>query len=327
MENNSIRISFILPFYGVEHYIGRCLDSIYEQDIPETEYEVICVNDCSPDNSEAIVRQYAQKHANLHLLYHEKNLRLGAARNTGLRQAKGKYVWFIDTDDFIASNCIREILSICESNELQILHFGIQDHHGEIIRSLIKTDVISGPEEELISNRQLCIEITYPWNRVYNREFLIQNNIWFNDLPGGDVVHTISAVNCCSRIKNVNKYYYFYRTNNYTSATKTLTTAKKIFDRNFYLAWELDKLTPSMDEKWRHLIAECGPWRVNTSIKSILKLSYSEQKEFYKLLYANREIYDFAMRVASRRVKFFCMHPHFTEVISLVYKILYKVFR
>ena len=96
-----IRLSFILPFYGVENYIGSCLDSIYRQDIPEDQYEVICINDCSPDNSEQIVMQYAKKHTNLKLIKHEVNKKLGAARNTGLKAALGKYVWFIDTDEFL----------------------------------------------------------------------------------------------------------------------------------------------------------------------------------------------------------------------------------
>ena len=100
MEKSVIRMSFILPFYGVERYIGKCLDSIYHQDIPEDQYEVICINDCSPDNSEQIVLQYAQEHTNLKLIKHDVNKKLGAARNTGLRAAQGNYVWFIDTDDF-----------------------------------------------------------------------------------------------------------------------------------------------------------------------------------------------------------------------------------
>ena len=108
MEETKIKISFILPFYGVERYIGKCLESIYQQDIPEDQYEVICINDCSPDDSEKVVLQYAEKHANLQLIKHDVNKKLGAARNTGLKAARGKYVWFIDTDDYIKENCAYE---------------------------------------------------------------------------------------------------------------------------------------------------------------------------------------------------------------------------
>ena len=66
-----IRLSIIIPFYNVEKYIAECLDSVYNQDIPEEEYEVICVNDASPDNSRDIVLEYQKKHSNLILVEHE----------------------------------------------------------------------------------------------------------------------------------------------------------------------------------------------------------------------------------------------------------------
>ena len=87
-----IHISFILPVYGVEKYISECLDSIYSQDMPESDYEVICVDDCSPDRSNEIIRQYQQKHNNLILIEHKINKMSGGARNTGIRNAKGEYV-------------------------------------------------------------------------------------------------------------------------------------------------------------------------------------------------------------------------------------------
>ena len=93
-----MKLSIIIPFYKVERYIAECLDSVFAQDIPESEYEVICVNDCSPDGSRAIVLEYQKKHKNLVIIEHEKNMMLGAARNTGLRAAKGDFVWFIDSE-------------------------------------------------------------------------------------------------------------------------------------------------------------------------------------------------------------------------------------
>jgi glycosyltransferase involved in cell wall biosynthesis len=105
------KLSIIIPFFNVEKYIAECLESVYNQDIPEEEYEVICVNDCSPDHSRDIVLQYQQKHPNLILIEHEENKMLGAARNTGLRAARGEYVWFIDSDDYIEKNILGKLLS------------------------------------------------------------------------------------------------------------------------------------------------------------------------------------------------------------------------
>ena len=99
-----IRLSFIVPFYNVEPYIEECVRSLYAQDIPQEEYEVICVDDCSPDGSRAIVERLQKEYPTLRLLIHTENKRQGGARNTGMRESNGKYVWFVDADDYIQPN-------------------------------------------------------------------------------------------------------------------------------------------------------------------------------------------------------------------------------
>ena len=111
-----LRLSIIIPFYNVERFISECLDSVFDQDIPLSEYEVICVNDGSPDHSRDIVLQYMERFPNLHLIEHEKNKKLGAARNTGRTIAKGEYIWNVDSDDKIVPNCLSEMLKTCEEN-------------------------------------------------------------------------------------------------------------------------------------------------------------------------------------------------------------------
>ena len=111
-----LRLSIIIPFYNVEQFISECLDSVFDQDIPLSEYEVICVNDGSQDGSRAIVTNYMKRYANLHLIEHEINKKLGTARNTGRSVATGNYIWNVDSDDRIVPNCLGKILNICESN-------------------------------------------------------------------------------------------------------------------------------------------------------------------------------------------------------------------
>ena len=320
-----IRLSFILPFYGVENYIGDCLDSIYRQDIPEDQFEVICINDCSPDNSEQIVMQYAEKHNNLKLIKHEVNKKLGAARNTGLKAALGRYVWFIDTDDFIQENSLKYILDLCEADDIEILHFGIQDNYGNIIRRLVPTGVLTGIEEEAISKNQECIEITFPWNRVYNRDFLIHNNLWFNDLYGGDVIHTILSVNVCSRIKNVNDFFYFYRVDNFSSDTKSQQTAQKVFDMSYVLAQAIDEILPQIKLQWQPDIAECIPWRINTSIKGVLRLPKEEQKKLWSMLQRNEAIYKFILQHGNIRAKIVLKNFHLMRMLSIIYNTLRNI--
>lgn len=118
-----LRLSFIVPFYNVEPYIEECIRSLYNQDIPWEEYEVICIDDCSPDGSRAIVERLQQEYPTLKLLRTPENLRQGGARNMGLDIAQGKYIWFVDSDDYIIPNCLKKLLQQAEDEDLDILDF------------------------------------------------------------------------------------------------------------------------------------------------------------------------------------------------------------
>jgi glycosyltransferase involved in cell wall biosynthesis len=90
-------LSIIVPFYNVEKYFGECLDSIVNQSYPHL--EIILIDDCSPDGSLAIAKEYAAKDSRITIIRHSQNKRQGGARNTGLAAATGDYIWFIDSDD------------------------------------------------------------------------------------------------------------------------------------------------------------------------------------------------------------------------------------
>ena len=84
--------SIIIPVYNGEQYIKNCLDSIYRQGLGDDDFEVICVNDCSTDNTAQVISEYGKFHQNLRLINHETNRRQGGARNTGVKVAEGKYI-------------------------------------------------------------------------------------------------------------------------------------------------------------------------------------------------------------------------------------------
>lgn len=100
-----MELSIIIPVYNVEKYIRRCLDSIYNQNIPYENFEVIIVNDGTPDKSMEIVNEYINLHKNIKLI-NQTNQGLSIARNNGLALANGKYVWFIDSDDWIKKDSL-----------------------------------------------------------------------------------------------------------------------------------------------------------------------------------------------------------------------------
>lgn len=118
-----IKLSIIVPIYNVEQYVEECIRSLYRQDIPISEYEVICVDDCSPDNSAAIVERLQKEYPTLRLIHNERNKKLGGARNTGLKEAKGEYILFVDSDDMLKPNCLKQLVDLMDTGQDDYIHF------------------------------------------------------------------------------------------------------------------------------------------------------------------------------------------------------------
>lgn len=117
-----LRLSIIIPVYNVENFLRRCVESVENQDIPQTDYEVILVNDGSTDRSGEICSALAGEYANIKLISKE-NGGLSSARNAGLDVAKGEYVMFVDSDDYIYPDVLKYLLDCCKTNDLDVCHF------------------------------------------------------------------------------------------------------------------------------------------------------------------------------------------------------------
>lgn len=213
-----IRLSIVIPFYNVEKYIAECLDSVYKQDIPEDEYEVICVNDASPDGSRDIVLEYQKKHPNLVLVEHEVNKKLGAARNTGRRIARGKYLWNVDSDDMIAPNCLGEILERCEKNDLDVLMFSFDTLVGQETMVRPRPWVEANPcngftfwEQQVIPHQA---EVSQVWTQVYKKAYLDEKGIYSPEINmSEDEPYTYQSILLAERIMALPKCFYLLRKN------------------------------------------------------------------------------------------------------------------
>lgn len=300
------KISIIIPVYNVEQYIAQCLDSVYEQDIPEEEYEVICVNDASPDNSREMVMEYQKKHKNLVLIDHDANRKLGAARNTGRRAAKGKYIWNVDSDDMIAPNCLKEMLELCENNDLDVLVFGYQN--------IVENSIEEPDEREVIPNtscssgiefmRQYGINHLYAissvWRQIFRREFLDEKDIY--SLPvnmSEDVPFTYNALVHAQRLRVIEKPFYFYRNNMQSIGGQMIQTPSAInaYDsclvvpqELFRIADELRTNTPDVSKA----IQQVGVWCFQSYEKYVARMTKEQLDLFISLgrkrLWSNLEV-------------------------------------
>ena len=109
-------LSFIIPLYNSSQWLSKCLYSVLNQDIPESEMEIICVNDGSPDNSADIAREIANEHPSI-IVIDQENQGPSGARNTGMRHATGKYLCFVDPDDYVEPNVYGGLIKQMEEQQ------------------------------------------------------------------------------------------------------------------------------------------------------------------------------------------------------------------
>ena len=119
-----IKVSVIIPVYNVEKYLPACLDSVLSQTLREI--EVICIDDASPDHSGEILDEYAALDQRVQVLHLQENFMQGYGRNRGIEMAKGKYIYFLDSDDMITATALEELYNLAEQDALDGIFFDSQ---------------------------------------------------------------------------------------------------------------------------------------------------------------------------------------------------------
>lgn len=187
-DEMAIKLSIVIPAYNAAKYISRCLDSLLDQDLDDSSYEIIVVNDGSKDNTLELVQSYADTNGTIKLI-DKKNGGVGSARNLGVNSAIGKYIYFIDADDYFMKGVLNLLITTIESNNLDILTF-----NSEIISKANDFSPLKNSQDcemSSIRNGQDYIAHNNYRNEVWwyliNREFFNQSNtnfiegIWLED--------------------------------------------------------------------------------------------------------------------------------------------------
>lgn len=172
--------SIIIPVYnGVTNDLPICLESIWQQPLDKNLYEVICIDDCSTDNTYKYLQEQQQARSNLRIIKNETNIRQGASRNKGVRIAKGKYILFIDSDDYFHENSIAKIYEILQDSDLEILvsdsAYQFKGHpHDNLQLNLPYREKTDG--ETFVKKNGWAIA---PWRLCFNKDFYNKNSIEF----------------------------------------------------------------------------------------------------------------------------------------------------
>lgn len=213
----SNKVSVIIPVYNVEKYLRQCIDSILNQTL--SELELICVDDGSTDSSLEILREYEKKDSRVKVLQQE-NLGAGAARNKGLKIATGKYLSFLDSDDFFLPEMLEETYNKCESLNAQICVYQVKRYNDETKKTWFDKGSFRYeyiPKKEVFSYKDMPDYIldtfqNWAWNKLISHELVKENNLQFQEiLRTNDFLFVALCMTLAQRIVVLEKPLVYYR--------------------------------------------------------------------------------------------------------------------
>lgn len=211
-------VSVIIPIYNVEKYLCECIDSVLAQTY--SELEVILVDDGSPDRCGKICDEYKEKDARVKVI-HKENGGLSDARNAGLEEARGTYIYFLDSDDYIIENCIQTLVNFMEQNQLDVIHFDALtfSDEGEISDSrksyyqtkYLYSDIYTGPEayDQLIRFNEYRSPVQY---FLFKADFIKKNvPLFHKGILHEDEEYTLFVFLAAKRVMYIPLTLYYHR--------------------------------------------------------------------------------------------------------------------
>jgi glycosyltransferase involved in cell wall biosynthesis len=286
-----VKVSFVLPCYNTERYIAGCLNSIYAQDLPEEEYEVICVNDCSTDGTRDIIQGFAKKHPNLMLIDHEQNMTVGGARNTGMAAAQGEYIWFVDADDLLQPDSLCAVYRIAKDRDVDILLFNYRMVYSDLQPY---GDVMTFSDGMILDGQQFVLryfpgrfsEFCIVWRTLLRVSFLKENNLVFPKMrKAEDVLFLWKAMLHANRVSSVSNLFYIYRGNPYSTEDGRCVSAEVVFSDRILRANHIDLLLQDVQMRIvpdiRTDMMNAIKWCANSSIELISRMTNSELSNYY----------------------------------------------
>lgn len=231
-------VSIIIPAYNVEEYITFCLDSLRSQTYPNI--EAIIVDDGSKDNTASIVKEYAGKHEHFRYI-HQENQGSGIARNTGIQNAEGEFLIFIDPDDWVESDYVERLMEAQNETHADLIICGATEHHyGKDTKG---NEQISQRKsyEKFIDNQKEARDIyvtilnqglvSGPWGKLFKHSVIKENKVEFPDFRRSqDIVFNYRYYNYVSSVKIIDYCGYNYRVFHSKIKAKVLPNYYKILE-------------------------------------------------------------------------------------------------
>lgn len=315
-----IKLSIIVPIYGVEKYLRKCVDSLLAQNIPSSEYEIILVDDGGTDACPAICDEYAASHNNI-CVVHRKNGGLSAARNSGIEVALGEYIMFVDSDDYIEPNVLKGLLDQVDRDNLDVLRYRLQYVNPQYeVYNPYKIDPFKGndyseePTDGVSFLNSRMNTQCYAWQFILRRDLIYtlhtthstsENNTLFTEgIYFEDTDWTPRMLCKAKRIASSNTvvYNYLQREGSITNAVNR-SKQKKVLDDKVHLIATLQKQAENLRKsgrynRWyRDMISDTV-----VSIIGMLSVEFYAEKDAYMEQLKLLNIYPLAPKTLKARL-------------------------
>ena len=284
-----MKLSIVVPVYNVEAFLKKCFNSLLVQDLPKDDYEIILVDDGSTDDSGALCDALAAEQGNIRVI-HQQNRGLSGARNTGIAVAKGVYIQFVDSDDFLESNVLGGLVKRVENNDLDILRFNYQN--------VFETGGVFEPNKYakpfVDFSGEVCDGVTFLNERLgyacYACQFMFRTSLLKKDGNGfkegiyyEDVEWTPRILIQAGRVASTDMivYNYLFRTGSIARNTDIKKKQKAFRDKMSILKGFERLRNQAEDDRWfRGMTAQV----VLSVLDLVGRYFYPDRKEYLKTL-------------------------------------------
>ena len=296
-----LRLSVVIPVYNGEKCLPMLIESLLDQDLADEDYELLFIDDGSPDNSVSLIERYSKEYRNIRLVRHGKNLRLASACNTGLDHARGAYIWFVDQDDRIVPNCMGLLLQMAESQKLDLLVFNFRrmNQNGEVKASpkvFEDTDEMDGVSflSKYFPTNFDDYLLGYRWRALFSKEYLLRQGIRFIDgMMYDDTTILFKSIIYANHIASSSGYFYYYCVNDASITYARGKKGERIFEFAFLVGNEVTDFAQkvqSINDSWAKILRQRAKKYYNGFVLDLLRTSKKERRRFYELIRAYDEV-------------------------------------
>lgn len=264
----NIKVSVIMPVYGVEQYLPKAIDSMVNQTLKDI--EIIIVDDGSPDNCGRIADEYAAKDERITVV-HQKNGGAANARNSGIKIARGDYLYFLDPDDWAEPAMLEDFYNCCAEKDANLLIAGFTQEFFENNKSMSlevrpEGDIFYEDRNSFRNNAHKYLGNTMlavPWNKLYKTSYIREHKLWFPEIAWDDLHFNMEVMMDMDKVYICDAtYYHFFRSRPGSETTK-------VFDGGLF---------KKRKEQFRHVLKLYRYWNItNSKITGEVYAYYAER--------------------------------------------------